>query len=140
MEELTIVSILKWLGITVAGNVVCQGSEEVLKKIKEGFSKIFINDFGTKEKSEEFINEIYKLKSSSPNKPKRDIEDIFENITGNEPSNEVVLKIVDWIIENQQILNKVLKKEETFVGIKIGSQKAKRDIINVQGNLTINNK
>lgn len=140
MEELTIVSILKWLGITVAGNVVCQGSEKILKKIKEGFSKIFINDFGTKEKSEEFINEIYKLKSSSPNKPKRDIEDIFENITGNEPSNEVVLKIVDWIIENQQILNKVLKKEETFVGIKIGSQKANRDIINVQGNLTINNK
>lgn len=140
MEELMIVSILKWLGVTVAGDVVCKGSEKILKKIREEFSKKFINDFETKEKSEEFINEIYKLKSNSPNKPKRDIEDVFESITGNEPSDEIMLKIVEWIKENQQILNKVLKKEEIFMGIKIGSQKANRDIINVQGDLTINNK
>lgn len=140
MEELIIVNLLKWLGQTVAGNVVCKGSEIVLKKIKDKFSKEFINDFGTKEKTEEFIDKIYKLPSNSPSKPKRDVEDIFEDITGNEPLNEVVIKIINWIKDNNQILNEVLENQQIFNEIKIGRQNANRDIINIQGDLTINNK
>lgn len=139
MEDIVIVKILEWLGITVAGNMVSKSSDVVLNKIKGTFSKVFKEKFGTVEKSEEFIEKIYEDKSKSPQKPKRDIEDIFEKITGSEPSGEVLNEIVEWIKANNQVLKEGLDLKEAQSGINIGSQKAKRDIINIQGNLTINN-
>lgn len=139
MENTVIVEVLKWLGVTVAGNVVSKSSEVPLRKIKNAFSKVFKEKFGTEEKSEEFIEKIYKNQPNSPKKPKRDIEDIFENITNYELSDEVLNEIISWIKANNQILNEALGTGEAKSGIKIGSQKADRDIINIQGNLTINN-
>ena len=139
MENIVIVEVLKWLGITVAGNAVSKSSEIAFNKIKESFSKVFNEKFGTVEKSEEFIDKIYKDKSFFPKKPKRDIEDLFENITGKEPSSEVLNEIIDWMKNNNQILNEVLVTKGTQLGISIGSQKADRDIINIQGNAIINN-
>lgn len=140
MENIVIVNVLKWLGITIAGNLVSKSSDLALNKIKETFSEAFKEKFGTVKKSEEFIETIYEDKSKSPQKPKRDIEDIFEKITGSEPSDEVLNEIVEWIKENNQILKEGLNLKGIQSRINIGSQKAKRDIINIQGNVTINNK
>lgn len=139
MDDVVIVKVLEWLGITIAGNMVSKGSDVVLNKIKETFSKAFKEKFGTVEESEEFIEKIYEDKSKSPQKPKRDIEDIFERITGSEPSGEVLNEIIEWIKANSQALKEGLDLKETQSEINIGSQKAQRDIINIQGNLTINN-
>ena len=73
-------------------------------------------------------------------KPERDVEDIYEELEGKEPSKELFNEIVGFLNENQSLIQQINQNDNRNTGTNmyIGSQNAEKIINNNnQGGVTI---
>lgn len=139
MDRNLIIVVLKWLGITSVSGIVSTKASLIFKSLEESFKKKFLPFFKNEEEVNEYYNTIINKKSINPKKPSRDLEDIYEEITKNTFDSKFIEEIKEWVEDNKDILQNVwtISGNKNFI---IKEQKANRDIINVSGNMTINNK
>lgn len=139
MNEKIIIEVIKWLGITSVNGIVSTKASLIFKSLEESFKKKFFPFFKNEKEVDEYYNTIINKKSINPKKPSRDLEDIYEEITKNTFDSKFIEEIKEWVEDNKDILQNVwtISGNNNFI---IKEQKANRDIINVSGNMTINNK
>lgn len=139
MDNKIIIEVLKWVGIVSASGIVSTKANLIFKSLEDSFKKKFLPFFKSEEEVDEYYNTIVNKKSINPKKPNRDLEDIYEEITKNTFDSKFIDEIKKWIIDNKEIFQNVwtISENKSFI---IKEQKANRDIINVSGNVTINNK
>lgn len=124
-------------GITgFASNVIAGAAYDGLKNVID-FSSLNnrIKKFFKKEETtEEFIVAVCNTKSQNTAKPYRDVEDIFEQITGEKYSTELFDEIKIWIEKNKDQISSASKMEfKNKGGFNIGIQNAGKNILNIQG-------
>ena len=120
----------------IATKVIASATYDGLKKVldfsslKNRIKKFFKKD----EDAEKYIETICNTQSKNEAKPYRDIEDSFEELTGEKFDNELFNEIKNWIEENQGQISNVSKMEfQNEGGFNIGIQNAGKNIFNIQG-------
>lgn len=119
----------------IASSIIASASYETIKKalnfsgLKKRIAKFFICD----EQIEEYLKEICEKESKNPHKPARDIEDLYEDITGDKYNSELFEEIKSWIKENEETISKTTMNFENESGFNIGVQNAGKNIINIKG-------
>jgi hypothetical protein len=121
----------------IATKVIASATYDGLKKVldfsslKNRIKRFFKKD----EDAEKYIETICNTQSKNEAKPYRDIEDSFEELTGEKFDNELFNEIKNWIEENQGQISNVSKMEfKNEGGFNIGIQNAGKNIFNIQGN------
>ena len=120
----------------IASKVIASATYDGLKKVLDFSSlKAKINRFFKKEEdAEKYLETICNTESKNIAKPYRDVEDIFEEMTGDKFDNELYDEIKNWIEENRGQLSNVSKMQfKNESGFNIGIQNAGKNIFNVQG-------
>jgi hypothetical protein len=120
----------------IASKVIASATYDGLKKVLDFSSlKSRISKFFKKEEdAEKYLETICNTESKNTTKPYRDIEDSFEEITGEQFDNELYDEIKNWVEENQGQISNVSKMEfKNEGGINIGIQNAGKNIFNIQG-------
>ncbi len=141
VEGSILVEIFKWVGITAAGGIIKTEAAEYFKTLKKQFINKFLPYFKNEQEAELYYDNIADTKAKHPKKPNRDIEDTYEEITSKEYNVEFEQKLKEWVKENEGILNTLfVKKELVNNEFNVNLQQAGRDVINVNGNVTINNR
>lgn len=120
----------------IASKVIASATYDGLKKVldfsslKTKISKFFKNE----QETEKYLEIICNSESKNVSKPYRDIEDSFEEMTGQKFENELYNEIQNWIEENQSQISNVSKMEfKNKGGFNIGVQNAGKNIYNIQG-------
>ncbi len=120
----------------IASKVIASATYDGLKKVldfsslKNKIKRFFKKD----EDAEKYIELICNIKSKNEAKPYRDIEDSFEELTGEKFDKELFHEIKNWIEENQGQISNVSKMEfKNEGGFNIGIQNAGKNIFNIQG-------
>lgn len=120
----------------IATKVIASATYDGLKKVldfsslKNRIKRFFKKD----EDAEKYIETICDTQSKNEAKPYKDIEDSFEELTGEKFDNELFNEIKKWIEENQGQISNISKMEfENEGGFNIGIQNAGKDIFNIQG-------
>lgn len=120
----------------IASKVIASATYDGLKKVldfstlKKRISKFFKKD----EDAEKYLETICNTESKNVAKPYRDIEDSFEELTGEIFDNELYSEIKNWVEENQGQISNVSKMEfKNEGGFNIGIQNAGKNIFNIQG-------
>lgn len=120
----------------IATKVIASATYDGLKKVldfsslKSKISKFFKKD----EDAEKYLEKICNSESKNSAKPYRDVEDSFEEISGEKFNNELYDEIKKWIEENQGQISNVSKMEfKNEGGFNIGIQNAGKNIYNIQG-------
>jgi hypothetical protein len=120
----------------IATKVIASATYDGLKKVldfsslKSKIRKFFKKD----EDAVKYLEKICNSESKNSTKPYRDVEDSFEEITGEKFNNELYDEIKKWIEENQgQISNVSKMKFKNEGGFNIGIQNAGKNIYNIQG-------
>ncbi|MDO5655761.1 MAG: hypothetical protein Q4G27_06435 [Flavobacteriaceae bacterium] len=120
----------------IATKVIASATYDGLKKaldfssLKNRIKRFFKKD----EDAEKYIETICNTQSKNEAKPYRDIEDSFEELTGEKFDNELFNEIKNWIEENQGQISNVSKMEfKNEGGFNIGIQNAGKNIFNIQG-------
>ena len=88
----------------------------------------------------QFVERVSTLDAVNIKKPERDVEDIYEDLEGKEKPKELFNEIVEFLNENQSLIQQINQNDNrnTGTGIYIGSQKAEKIINNNnQGGMTI---
>lgn len=139
MDENIMIEVIKWLGITSVDGIVSAKASSIFESLEESFKNKFLHFFKNEEEVDEYYNTIINKKSINSKKPNRDLEDIYEEITKNTFEPKFIEEIKEWVEDNKDILQNVwtISGNKNFI---IKEQNANRDIINVSGNVTINNK
>ena len=99
-----------------------------------------IDYFSSKENALQFVERVSTLDAVNIKKPERDVEDIYEDLEGKEKPKELFNEIVEFLNENQSLIQQINQNDNrnTGTGIYIGSQKAEKIINNNnQGGMTI---
>lgn len=120
----------------IASKVIASATYDGLKKVLDFSSlKSRISKFFKKEEdAEKYLETICNAESKNSAKPYRDIEDSFEEITGDKFDNELYNEIKNWVEENQGQISNVSKMEfKNEGGFNIGIQNAGKNIFNIQG-------
>jgi len=127
----------------IASKVIASATYDVLKNtidfspLKERLSKFFKKDTDI----DTYLETICSQESVNTSKPQRDIEDVFESVTGEKYNEEMFTEIKGWIKENESVLTQVSKmKFSNTNGFNIGVQNAKKNIINISGDYKPNQK
>lgn len=127
----------------IASKVIASATYDVLKNtidfspLKERLSKFFKKDTDI----DTYLETICSQESVNTSKPQRDIEDVFESVTGEKYNEEMFTEIKGWIKENESVLTQVSKMEFSNTnGFNIGVQNAKKNIINISGDYKPNQK
>lgn len=120
----------------IASKVIASATYDGLKKVldfsslKKRISKFFKKD----EDAEKYLETICNTESKNVAKPYRDIEDSFEELTGEKFDNELYNEIKNWVEENHGQISNVSKMEfKNEGGFNIGIQNAGKNIFNIQG-------
>ncbi len=120
----------------IASKVIASATYDGLKKVldfsllKKRISKFFKKD----EDAEKYLEIICNTESKNTTKPYRDIEDSFEELTGEKFDNELYNEIKNWVEENHAQISNVSKMEfKNEGGFNIGIQNAGKNIFNIQG-------
>lgn len=120
----------------IASKVIASATYDGLKKVLD-FSalKNRISKFFNKEEdADKYIETICNTESKNSSKPFRDIEDCYEEVSGESYNEELYNEVKKWIEENQEQITKVSKMEfENEKGFNIGVQNAGKNIFNIQG-------
>jgi len=120
----------------IASDLIASATYDGLRKVLD-FSalKTRINKFFKKdEDAEKYLETICNTKPKNVAKPYRDIEDSFEELTGEEFDKELYNEIKKWIEENHASISNVSKMElKNEGGFNIGIQNAGKTIFNIQG-------
>ncbi|OYQ75476.1 hypothetical protein B9T12_04880 [Wohlfahrtiimonas chitiniclastica] len=127
--------ILAESGNVVTG-VIASATYDGLKKAIDlsSLGKKVKRFFNSDEEANRYIEDLCTKPSVNPTKPFRDIEDHYEELTGNSYDDELFFTIKDWVQEHSQQI--ITASQMTFTntkGFNIGQQHAGQDIINVQG-------
>lgn len=120
----------------IASKVIASATYDGLKKVLD-FSSLrtkISKFFKKEEEAEKYLETICNTESKNIAKPYRDIEDSFEDITGEKFDNELYNEIKNWVEENQSQISNVSKMEfKNEGGFNIGIQNAGKNIFNIQG-------
>lgn len=116
----------------VVANITYDGIKSLKGKFKTKMAKYFNDD----DEIENYLKAVVEQKVINIKKPYRDIEDVYEIITKRDIPEEFSIAFKEWVKENKSELVEVDSQVKT---INVQSQSAARDIINIQGNSTINN-
>ncbi|MFC5683593.1 hypothetical protein ACFPTQ_10485 [Flavobacterium sp. GCM10022190] len=120
----------------IASKVIASATYDGLKKVLD-FStlKSRISKFFKKEEdADKYIETICNTESKNSSKPFRDVEDCYEEVSGESYNEELYNEVKKWIEENQEQITKVSKMEfENEKGFNIGVQNAGKNIFNIQG-------
>ena len=120
----------------IASSIIASATYDGLKSALDFTSlKSRISKFFKKEEDvEKYLEMICNKESKNPSKPYRDIEDSFEELTGENFSNELYDEIKLWVEQNQGQISNVSKMEfKNEGGFNIGIQNARKNVINIQG-------
>jgi len=120
----------------IASKVIASATYDGLKKVLDFSSlKSRISKFFKKEEdAEKYLETICNAESKNTAMPYRDIEDSFEEITGEKFDSELYNEIKNWVEENQGQISNVSKMEfKNEAGFNIGIQNAGKNILNIQG-------
>lgn len=120
----------------IASKVIASAAYDGLKKVLDFSSlRTKISKFFKKEEdAEKYLETICNTESKNTAKPYRDIEDSFEEITGEKFDTELYNEIKNWVEENQGQISNVSKMEfKNEGGFNIGIQNAGKNIFNIQG-------
>ncbi|OXB10201.1 hypothetical protein B0A81_04115 [Flavobacterium plurextorum] len=127
----------------IATKVIASATYDVLKNtidfssLKERIKKFFKNETEV----DTYLETICSQKSVNTSKPQRDIEDVFESVTGEKYNEDIFSEIKEWIKENESVLTQVsTMKFNNTNGFNIGVQNAKKNIINISGDYKPNQK
>jgi hypothetical protein len=120
----------------IATSVIASGTYDILKNtlnivnLKERINKFFTDDT----KAESFVKELCQKPSANPTKPYRDVEDLYELVTGETYNESVYEEIKVWMHENKDSINNAThNKFSNQSGFNIGTQNAGKHIFNIQG-------
>lgn len=127
----------------IATGVIASATYDGLKKVIDlpSLGNKIRKFFKSDDETNRYIEDLCTNPSVNPKKPFRDIEDYYEELTGNEYNDELFSTIKDWVQKHSQQI--ITASEMTFTnkkGFNIGSQHAGQDIINVQGDFYKNHK
>ncbi len=120
----------------IASKVIASATYDGLKKVLDFSSlKSRISKYFKKEEdAEKYLETICNSEPKNTSKPYRDIEDTFEEISGEKFDNELYNEIKNWVEENQGQISNVSKMEfKNEGGFNIGIQNAGKNIFNIQG-------
>lgn len=125
----------------IASKVIASATYDGLKKVldfstlRSKIAKFFKKD----EDSEKYLENICNREAKNSAKPYRDIEDSFEEITGEKFNTELYDEIERWVKENHEQISNVSKMEfKNEGGFNIGVQNAGKNIFNIQGDYNHN--
>lgn len=120
----------------IASKVIASATYDGLKRVfdfsslKNRISRFFKKD----EDADKYLETICNTESKNVSNPYRDIEDSFEELTGEKFDNELYNEIKNWVEENQAQISNVSKMEfKNEGGFNIGIQNAGKNIFNIQG-------
>lgn len=127
----------------IATSVLARASYDGLKKVLDFSSlKKRLKRFFKKESEvDEYIENLFSQSANNPTKPYRDVEDVYEQVTGNDFQSEIFDEIAEWIKKNSDQLIEVSKMQfGNKGGFNIGIQNAGKNIFNIQGDYKPNKK
>lgn len=125
----------------IAASVIASGTYELIKGSIDlmGLKKKVSAFFKDESQSEIFIKDMCELKAKNPEKPYRDIEDLYEKITGKEFHKEFYEELKQWILINKDsIVNAPKMQFNNQGGFNIGIQNAGNNLFNIQGDFNAN--
>jgi len=120
----------------IASKVIASATYDGLKKVLDFSSlKKRISKFFQKEQdTENYIETLCNTEAINSSKPYRDIEDLYEKISGNPYNEELYNEIKKWIEDNKEQITHASKMEfKNEKGFNIGVQNAGKNIFNIQG-------
>jgi hypothetical protein len=123
--------------VAIASSVIANATYDGLKKVLDFASlKGKISKFFKEEDDvEKYLETICNTPSKNTDKPYKDIEDSFEEVTGEKFDYKLYNVIKNWVEENQGQISNVSKMElKNEGGFNIGIQNAGKNIFNIQGN------
>ncbi len=127
----------------IASKVIASATYDVLKNtidfssLKERIKKFFKNDTEV----DTYLETICSQASVNTSKPQRDIEDVFESVTGEKYNEDMFTEIKRWIKENESVLTQVSKMDFFKPnGFNIVLNTEKKNIINISGDYKPNQK
>lgn len=139
METSVFIDFLNWAGVFV-GTGVAQGiSYDMFKHLSQPFFLKLKSFFSNKTETEVFLKKLIECNSKNPSKPYRDIEDIYEEVTGKTLPNSMIDELKDWTVQNKEEISSIINNISDNKLV-INKQKAERDINIVQGVQKIINK
>ncbi|MET3029192.1 hypothetical protein ABXT06_21115 [Flavobacterium sp. UW10123] len=127
----------------IASKVVASATYDIIKNTVDfaGLKKRLTNYFKNDSETDTYLQTICSSESVNVSKPKRDIEDTYESLTGQKFDDKIFEEISSWIKENESQLTKVSAMEfNNTNGFNIGVQNAKKNIINITGDYKPNKK
>lgn len=121
---------------SIVSKVIASATYDLLKKtlnfsqLKNRIKKFFHNE----EDAEKYIETICNVESNNSSQPCKDIENSFEEVTGENFDNGLYNELQAWIEENKEQIANVSKMEfNNKQGFNIGTQNARGNIYNIQG-------
>lgn len=135
MDATILLSIMTWAGITGLSGIIGNTADRAFQGTTFTSLKEKLSSFFTKEDEfEKLVQEIQTRKASNPLKPYRDLEDLYEEITGGIEYPEEMTEIIkNWVLENQDTLKEFYTDKSVHVGgvFNIEKQTAGRDVNNI---------
>lgn len=135
MKETILMSVCKWVfkQFNFEENIE-EISNDVLKScLWSPLKNKLIQFFSSKKESEAFIDKIAQQPATNNAEPYRDIEDIYEEITGNNTAQELWLQMIECLKENSEQLKKAcdLYTNMNSSQFYIGNQFNNGDVTNI---------
>ena len=122
-----------WGVSAIAGGIMWDAIKGcLLIPFKNKFYKYFSGD----KEAEGYFEKICESQSINKNKPSRDIEDVYEDVTKNALPDGFIDELRDFLIANKDKVEMLNNQNGDFSSL---NQQAGRDINNVKGSQTITN-
>lgn len=125
-----------WTASAIAGGITWDIVKDYLVS---PFAKKFRRYFKDDNQIRSFLELLYKNRAINEDKPYRDVEDRYEELTGKDMPEDFIEELKQFIIDHSNLIDNMnMESRNTF---NIGSQQAKRDIYNINNSkVNINNR
>lgn len=127
----------------IASKIIASASYDILKKninfngLKSKIKHFFKKDTNT----DKFIETLCSSENVNTNDPETSVKTLYKSITNEEIPGGLYKAINEWLTENLDQFSTInIGTVSQSSGFNIGVQNANNDIINVQGNYTVNPK
>lgn len=142
MNTTILMAISEWAvkNLKIKESIKNVGTSVLQKCLWNPLENKIINYFSAEENAKQFVKQISTSDAVNAKKPERDVEDIYEELEGKEPSRELFNEIVGFLNENQSLIKQINQNNSrnAETNIYIGSQNAEKIINNNnQGGMTI---
>ena len=142
MNTTILMAISEWAvkNLKIKESIKNVGTSVLQKCLWNPLENRIINYFSAKENAQQFVKQISTSDAVNAKKPERDVEDIYEELEGKEPSKELFNEIIGFLNENQSLIQQINQNNSRSAetNIYIGSQNAEKIINNNnQGGMTI---